>query len=167
MRGTPTLVPFNTKEQQLCSKLLPDVWAPHLISKAELSHPMSTKWSAKSRFCASKNWTHFTPSVPLNSLGEYCKQDQEPWATLTETLTEIQVIFKTGLLVATAQLHDRKTHDWNVKPQWTLQQLFKCKYFVYSSMERTEWIVYASLMPIQSHMCVANEEKKNNNNTKH
>lgn len=71
-------------------------------------------------------------------------------------MPRIQVlhIYETGLLVPTA--HVQKTHDWNVKPQRTLQQLFKCKEVVYSFTVRTEWIMYASLMPIQSHMCDAN-----------
>ena len=39
MPEPPQLTPFDAEEQRLYSELPPDVWAPHLISKAEPSHP--------------------------------------------------------------------------------------------------------------------------------
>lgn len=39
MPKPPQLVPFDIKEQWLCSELPPDFIAPRPVSKAELSHP--------------------------------------------------------------------------------------------------------------------------------
>ena len=40
MPEPPQLIPFDAEEQRLYSELPPDVWAPHLISNAEPSHPL-------------------------------------------------------------------------------------------------------------------------------
>lgn len=43
----PRLVPFNAKEQRLCSEPVANDWAPHPISKSEHRHP-----SEEAQFCS-------------------------------------------------------------------------------------------------------------------
>lgn len=52
----PRLVPFNAKDQRLCSEPLANDWAPHPISKSEHRHP-----SEEAQFC------HFSLVLSISS----------------------------------------------------------------------------------------------------
>ena len=72
MPEPPQLAPLNMKEQRLYSESLPDVRAPHPISKAEPGHPAEeTHFSCL--YSRSRSFGHYPKAV---TVGEEWNVDQ-------------------------------------------------------------------------------------------